>query len=136
MMAPLPYYCIYCGHEEPQVYKTYAEGNLVKLLQCSSCYNLVDPYCEYDTTLLSINVVLQNKKAYRHILLNTWFENFWKLAIVFLFCESYCSWCFQKGMESKANYADFYELETNFYRALLRTIVSTAAFDGLICCPF
>ena len=63
------------------------------------------------------------------ILFYSCFQNFWKLGVVFLFCESYCYWCFQKGVESKADYADFYELETNFYRALLRTSFSTAIFD-------
>jgi len=128
-MAPLPYYCIHCGQEVQQVYKTYAEGNLIKLLKCERCNNLIDPYCEYDTSLISINVVLQKKKAYRHILLNTWFENYWKLGVMFLFSEAYCNWCFQKGMEVKADHPDFYELEANFYKVLVRTILCTCAFD-------
>jgi len=132
MMAPLPYQCIHCGNEEPQVYKTYAKGNLIKLLPCTKCGELIDKYVEYDPIIVVINLVLQNEMAYRHILHNTVFEGFWKLGIVFLFCEAYCFWCFQKGMETESTAADFYEIELNFYRVLLRTVISTCLFHGMM----
>ena len=59
-------------------------------------------------------------------------SGYWKLGIVFLFCEAYCGWCYQQGKKTEAGVVDFYELEINFYRVLLRTILGAAAFHATI----
>lgn len=51
---------------------------------------------------------------------------------MFLFCESYCYWCFKKGIAEHTITADFYELEINFYRVLLRSVFSTGVFHGMV----
>jgi len=138
MGPPAPHFCITCGFPAPQVYKTYANGNLVKLLNCKSCGELIDKYVEYDTIIVIINLILLNSSAYRHVLLNHAFEGFWKLGVVSLFVEAYCFWCFQKGMEQfqldhlTSAKTDFYEIEIKFYIALLRTFLSTLLFQCLI----
>jgi len=143
MGPPAPHFCITCGFPAPQVYKTYANGNLVKLLNCKSCGELIDKYVEYDSIIVIINLILLNPSAYRHVLLNHAFEGFWKLGVVSLFVEAYCFWCFQKGMEqfqldqdqdnlTTTAKTDFYEIEIKFYIALLRTFLSTLFFQSMI----
>lgn len=47
--------------------------------------------------------------------------------------EAYCHWCSQKGVESSTGAgADYYELEINFYTALLRTLFSTVIFHAAV----
>ncbi|XP_021945249.1 protein ARV1 isoform X1 [Folsomia candida] len=131
MGPPSPYFCIQCGHPAPQVYKTYANGNLVKLLPCKSCGELMDKYVEYDNIIIALNLILLNPMAYRHVLLNHAFEGFWKLGVVSLFVEAYCFWCSKKGVEHD-DATDFYELEINFYTALLRTFFATVLFHAAV----
>ncbi|CAL8110578.1 unnamed protein product [Orchesella dallaii] len=128
------YTCVHCGHLSPHIYKTYAlsSENLMKLLECRKCGKLVDKYIEYDVIIVAVNLLLLHQPAYRHVLLNDPFSSFWKLGIIFPFCEAYCHWCFQKGMETSPNRVDFYELENDFYRVLLRTAIGAGVFHLFI----
>ncbi|RZC40459.1 ARV1, partial [Asbolus verrucosus] len=59
------------------------------LFHQESCHNVADKYVEYDIVIIIIDLVLLQKVAYRHILFNVDFKNFWKLSIILLLMEAY-----------------------------------------------
>nr|CAI5855488.1 unnamed protein product [Callosobruchus analis] len=91
MNYPNKYICINCGSPITNLFKKYSE-TVLKLTDCSICGEIADKYVEYDTVIIIIDLILLNISAYRHILFNSVFKNFWKLATVLLVVESYSSW--------------------------------------------
>ncbi|KAJ8920496.1 hypothetical protein NQ315_005365 [Exocentrus adspersus] len=85
------YFCINCGSPVTYLYKKYSE-TVLKLTECKHCKNVADKYVEYDTLFVVIDLILLKVSAFRHVLLNVQFKNFWKLSIILLFLETYSSW--------------------------------------------
>jgi len=83
--------CVECGVKAPVAYRWYTES-AVKLVQCENCGENVDKYVEFDGVLVSLDVLLHRKPAFRHVLFNADFKAHWKLGIVFLICTSYTRW--------------------------------------------
>jgi len=83
--------CVECGVKAPVAYRWYTEV-AVKLVQCENCGENVDKYVEFDGVLVSLDVLLHRKPAFRHVLFNANFQAHWKLGIVFLICASYTRW--------------------------------------------
>lgn len=110
------YYCCNCTHKTTGLYKKYSP-TVLKLIECVSrnfahvetilhfdffqenCDEVADKYVEYDIIIIIIDLVLLNPKAYRHILLNTNFKNFWKLSVILLLVESFCSWSLENNTD-------------------------------------
>ncbi|XP_018580025.1 protein ARV1 [Anoplophora glabripennis] len=85
------YTCINCGGPVKDLYKKYS-ATVLKLTECEHCKNIADKYLEYDTVIIIIDLILLRLIAYRHILLNSKFKNFWKLSIILLLLETYIHW--------------------------------------------
>jgi len=83
--------CVECGVKAPVAYRWYTDL-AVKLVQCESCGENVDKYVEFDGVLVSLDVLLHRKPAFRHVIFNSEFTAYWKLGIVFLICTSYTRW--------------------------------------------
>ncbi|XP_050294060.1 protein ARV1 [Anthonomus grandis grandis] len=83
------YYCIHCGEKTQTLFKKYSE-TVLKLTECKNCGKTADKYVEYDIVIIIIDLILLKNIAYRHLLLNTEFKNFWKLAVILMLLESYC----------------------------------------------
>ncbi|CAH00981.1 sterol homeostasis protein ARV1 [Kluyveromyces lactis] len=61
--------CINCGHQVESLYVIYS-GDHIRLTDCPKCSQVVDKYVEFDPVLLSIDLLLLKKGAYRHMTFN------------------------------------------------------------------
>jgi DNA-directed RNA polymerase subunit RPC12/RpoP len=82
------YVCVNCGKEVKSLFKKYS-ASVLKLTDCENCHSVADKYVEYDVVIIIIDLVLLQKVAYRHILFNVDFKNFWKLSVIILLMEAY-----------------------------------------------
>jgi len=111
--------CIYCGSpvlnkngQEGKLFdeNLYKKSKILKLLSCENCGNICDKYVEYEGTLILLDLALQNKEAYRHVLFN---ENhtstILKMALLTLIVEGYCRWA------TNLTGGQFFEQEFQFY---------------------
>ncbi|PZC80071.1 hypothetical protein B5X24_HaOG215412 [Helicoverpa armigera] len=85
------YKCVNCGEAASALYRTYGPS-VLKLTKCEKCKGIVDKYIEYDPVIVMIDLVLMSREAQRHILYNTEFKSFWKLAIILIMLETYGVW--------------------------------------------
>lgn len=74
---PKPYRCIHCLQPCPSLYKTYGgtaaattTTTTIKLSPCTACGENVDPYCEREWLLVTLDLILCRSAAYRHVLCN------------------------------------------------------------------
>ncbi|CDO94058.1 unnamed protein product [Kluyveromyces dobzhanskii CBS 2104] len=61
--------CINCGYPVESLYVVYS-GNHIRLTDCPNCSKIVDKYVEFDSVLLSVDLLLLKEGAYRHIAFN------------------------------------------------------------------
>ncbi|XP_076041011.1 ACAT-related protein required for viability 1 [Oratosquilla oratoria] len=86
--------CIHCSMQADCLYKQ-TNGNLIKLIKCAGCGNVVDRYVECERSIIFMDMVLQEQSAYRHILFNAadFARSFYmKLALALLLSEGYVRW--------------------------------------------
>ena len=62
-------HCIECGKEVENTSEIFC-GQFIRLTRCPHCSKTVDKYIEYDNILIFLNLLLQKKQVYRHILFN------------------------------------------------------------------
>ena len=62
--------CVTCGSPVPHLWREVSPGN-IRLTNCSHCGAVADPYIEYETILVLLDLAGQRKEAYRHLLYNT-----------------------------------------------------------------
>lgn len=55
---------------------------------CTVCGCVVDKYVEYDLVIISLDVLLLKRPAFRHIMINTRIQSPWKFCLVMLICEA------------------------------------------------
>lgn len=120
--------CIMCRHPSSSLYKKYGD-NVIRLTQCSKCGEIVDKYIEYDIVLVVIDLILQYIGAYRHLLINTKFNSYHKLATIFLLCDAYDKWIFRRTSSGSSN---IYDLEWKFYECLLQSALEMLSFIVVI----
>ncbi|XP_076653124.1 ACAT-related protein required for viability 1 [Halictus rubicundus] len=125
------YRCVNCGAKIEELYRSYCP-NVLKLLECDSCGHLADKYIEYDPAIILVDLVLLDKRAYRHLLYNCNLKYCWKLVIIIWLVESFrtlslCDYSTANNKILKAFQPTFGE-HCNFYLVLLRTAFSFAAF--------
>uniref|UniRef100_A0A1B0C8D3 Protein ARV n=1 Tax=Lutzomyia longipalpis TaxID=7200 RepID=A0A1B0C8D3_LUTLO len=100
--------CINCGHPVTELYRKYGES-VIKMTICANCNQIADKYIEFEPVVILIDLVLLTKSAYRHILFNGYFKNFWKLFIILVLMESYMKWMNLPAAKNNQ------ESEKNFY---------------------
>ena len=62
--------CVACSCPVPHLWREVSPGN-IRLTVCAHCGAVADPYIEYESVLLLLDVVGQSPQAYRHLLHNT-----------------------------------------------------------------
>lgn len=67
-----PYVCVHCGNPSKSLYyQLGASLSSIKVLTCSSCGEMVDPYIEREWLHIAIDCILMRTEAYRHVLYNS-----------------------------------------------------------------
>lgn len=67
----MPSYCTRCGAAVPALLdQRLASQTCEMLLECGSCRALADPWVELDRTVIGLDMILQSRAVYRHLLLN------------------------------------------------------------------
>jgi len=65
------YYCIHCLQPSASLYRILGSKDVIKLSPCLNCLSpAVDPYCERESLLVVLDLVLLRTTAYRHVLWN------------------------------------------------------------------
>ncbi|XP_059621948.1 protein ARV1 [Phlebotomus argentipes] len=113
--------CINCGHPVPELYRKYGES-VIKMTCCANCHQVADKYIEFEPVVILVDVVLLTKSAYRHILFNGHFKNFWKLFIILSLMESYMKWMILPESDTDQ------ESEKNFYISGFWVIMENLVF--------
>jgi len=105
-----------------------AKSGIIKLMSCVECSAYVaDKYVEIDGALLLIDLALQSKEAYRHVLLNR--DGAWllvsKMTLLTVICDGYTAW---SAAASGGQNQEFFEQEYEFYVACAKVIVALLGF--------
>jgi len=106
----------------------HAKSGIIKLMSCAQCSAYVaDKYVEIDGALLLIDLALQSKEAYRHVLLNR--DGAWllvsKMTLLTVICDGYTTW---SAAASGGQNQEFFEQEYEFYVACAKVIVALLGF--------
>ncbi|XP_076183793.1 ACAT-related protein required for viability 1 [Ptiloglossa arizonensis] len=124
------YRCVNCGAVVEQLYgRLYI--NVLKLLKCDACDQLADKYIEYDPVIILVDLILLEKRAYRHLLYNCDLKSCWKLVIIIWLVESFrnLSLCDnKKNTETSRIFQPTFDGYCNLYLILFKTAFSLAAF--------
>ncbi|XP_026481157.1 protein ARV1-like [Ctenocephalides felis] len=118
----ISYICINCGHGVKELSKKYSQS-VLKICTCPECSQIADKYIEYDTVIILIDLILLSKPAYRHILYNTTFQNYWKIALLVVIMEAYTEW----AMSNTSQKENFIE-DSDFYINCIHVIIGTILF--------
>ncbi|KAF8959622.1 Arv1-like family-domain-containing protein [Flammula alnicola] len=62
--------CTTCTHSIPYLYTVYESEYNLRLEQCPSCHEFVDPYVEHDSLTILLDLILLKRGVYRHLLYN------------------------------------------------------------------
>jgi len=104
----------------------YAKSRILKLVGCADCgLQVADKYVECDGVVLLIDLVLQSKQAYRHVLLNGrkyYTSLVVKMALLTVLCDGYIGWSNTAGKE------EFFEQEYEFYITCSKVILALLGF--------
>lgn len=106
------------------------KSNILKLSLCSSCGQVADKYIECDGPLLLIDLALQSKEAYRHVLLNGGYTPLIvRMALLTLICDGYIEWAYSTFP------GEFFEQEYEFYLMCLKIVIALLVFLGVVLFP-
>ncbi|MFH4973514.1 hypothetical protein AB6A40_000223 [Gnathostoma spinigerum] len=122
------YVCVNCATPSTSLYQQYGE-DVIRLTQCKKCGNLVDKYIEYDNVLVIIDIILQYIGAYRHLLVNTKCEQYYRIGVIFVMCDAYYKWIERR---SKCGFEKIYDLEWKFYECLVQSIVELFLYIAVV----
>ena len=126
-------HCTVCGEQlldknNRPAYELYDEelhrkSNILKLMLCSSCGQVADKYIECDGPLLLIDLALQSKEAYRHVLFNGGYSPLIvRMALLTLICDGYIEWAHSTFP------GEFFEEEYEFYMMCLKIVIGLYLF--------
>lgn len=123
------YTCVNCGNKVPYLFKRYSP-TVLKLENCDICHQVADKYIEYDQVIIMIDMVLLSKQAYRHILFNSSFENYWKLAVVLVLLEICMGWISTRKFDEdyNAEYSNVFEVDRDFYISCISVLIGFTAW--------
>jgi len=129
-------YCTHCGSVlrdksgapcgELYDQELHSKSGILKLMACTACSaDVADKYVEVDGALLLIDLALQSKQAYRHVLLNrtaAWMVVA-KMTLLTVICDGYIAWAAAHGHE-----AEFFEQEYEFYITCSKAVIALMGF--------
>nr|CAD2179178.1 unnamed protein product [Meloidogyne enterolobii] len=118
--------CINCLNPSSSLYTEYSR-DVIRMTECKNCGLIVDKYIEYDITLIIIDLILQYKSAYRHVLINLNFKSFFRIIFIFLLCDAYEDWIERKSLADPVRI--FYDLEWTFYECLLKSLMEFLVYS-------
>merc|ERR1712215_326265 len=111
--------------------KLYKKSQILKLLQCEVCGANCDKYLEYEGTLILLDLALQDKAAYRHVLINeSHVATILKMSLLTLIVEGYCRWAtfqFEQEFEFYTNVGESLGSLVVYLLVSVFTIVNTTA---------
>jgi len=91
----------------------FSKSKILRLLDCKNCcghHGVVDVYVEQEGVVVLIDLVLQTRQAYRHVLYNgDYAKLILKMALLAIICDGYIDWA------SLPNAGEFFEQEYLFY---------------------
>lgn len=133
-------FCTHCGAElldknnKPalELYdeELHRKSNILKLMSCSACGQVADKYIECDGPLLLIDLALQSKEAYRHVLFNGGYGPLIvRMALLTLICDGYIEWA------HSAETGEFFEQEYEFYLMCAKIMFSISTFLAVVLIP-
>uniref|UniRef100_A0A914QR57 Protein ARV n=1 Tax=Panagrolaimus davidi TaxID=227884 RepID=A0A914QR57_9BILA len=111
------YVCVNCMKPVESLYTEYSK-EVIRITECSKCKKIADKYIEYDTVLIFNDLFLQYSAAYRHLLLNTNFESYARIGMLFILADAYNKWILR---QTHLQSARVYDLEWHFYEALIKS---------------
>uniref|UniRef100_A0A914HXI3 Protein ARV n=1 Tax=Globodera rostochiensis TaxID=31243 RepID=A0A914HXI3_GLORO len=112
------------------LFTLYSAG-VIRITECK-CGSLVDKYVEYDIVLVLIDLVLQYRQAYRHVLFNSNSKSFNRLIFIFVLCDAYKAWI--ERVEHLPGSQILFDLEWRFYLSLLRSAAEFGAYTSALFC--
>ncbi|KAL9641471.1 hypothetical protein ABK040_013396 [Willaertia magna] len=65
----MPPICVQCGHHQKET-SLVSEQKEIRLNHCEKCEKIIDPYLEYELMIITLDLLLQKTKAYRHVIFN------------------------------------------------------------------
>jgi len=109
----------------------FKKSKILKLLSCEFCGAICDKYLEYEGTLLLLDLALQNKGAYRHVLFNeSYTATILKMTVLTIIVEGYCRWSTEQTGKQ------FFEQELQFYSNVGEAFTSLLIFMTVSCMIF
>ncbi|XP_062601364.1 protein ARV1-like [Saccostrea cucullata] len=134
--AVMQYRCINCGIGSSDLYKDYRNG-IIKMMHCVQCSEIIDKYIEYDPVVISLDVLLLNRKALRHVLFNSNVQGVWKYVILLLTCDAFVKLALQraKGEITPVNptYIIYSAMEWGLYKNCLLAAIELSSLVLCIC---
>lgn len=123
------YLCTNCGTQLEELYRRYCPS-VLKLLKCESCGQIADKYIEYDPVIILLDLLLIEKRAYRHLLYNSNVKSYWKLLIVLWLAESFRTFsdCNENINAESIFLNPKLQANCSLYVILLRTGLKMASF--------
>ncbi|GMS84551.1 hypothetical protein PENTCL1PPCAC_6726, partial [Pristionchus entomophagus] len=115
--------CVNCGVEATSLYKRFSK-EIIRLTPCECCGEAVDKYVEYDLVLIVIHLVLLYLPAYRHIVHNTRYKVYPRLAFLFILCMAFDRW-YQR---EKSGLESILDLEYGFYECFFLSLLQMVIF--------
>lgn len=109
----------------------YKKSKILKLMACGKCdAPVADKYIECDGTLLLIDLILQSREAYRHVLLNGSYASLIiRIALLALICDGYICWA------SLSEAGEFFEQEYQFYIMCSKALLALVTFLSIVVVP-
>ena len=106
------------------------KSNILKLMVCSKCTQVADKYIECDGSLLLIDLALQSKEAYRHVLFNGGYSPLIvRMVLLTLICDGYIEW------SHSAEAGEFFEQEYDFYLKCFKIVLGIVTFLFIVLIP-
>ncbi|XP_017797071.1 PREDICTED: protein ARV1, partial [Habropoda laboriosa] len=109
---------------------------IVYYLFQESCGSLADKYIEYDSVVILVDLILLDKRAYRHLLYNCNLKPCWKLIIILWLVESFRNFSL---CENNAKYVQNWKAfqyhfngYCNLYLILFKTAFAHVAFIFIV----
>jgi len=129
--------CVECRSSVASVYREFSAG-CIRLTKCESCSQFADPYVEYDTMLIVLDLILHKSQVYRHLLFNRHKLNngalgptLLKLLPIYLFLDTYLKWFFLKS--SRKHSDTQYALDYDHYLMFLCACENFAYVAAILC---
>ncbi|XP_055346812.1 protein ARV1-like [Paramacrobiotus metropolitanus] len=122
------YRCIKCEEPADSLFIHYSPG-VTKLQSCHRCKEYVDDYVEYDNLSVFLDILLQKRPAYRHVIFNSGLLLLWKFVLVVVMADGYVHWISWRSRdmeESSALSVDL--LEWEFHKRLLVSFAANAVY--------